>query len=106
MNDRIVDRDVLNKLQVIAKSLNEKNEYLLQLDNEILHKCTLDEIDEEVDESTNKSTRIDEFIAKITDYVNSSSTAVKPLRPLSIAYTLPRPTVSNELYEYPAVQNT
>ena len=42
MNDRIIDKDVLNKLQVIAKSLNEKKEYLVQLDNEILQKCTLD----------------------------------------------------------------
>ena len=119
MNDRIIDKDVLNKLQVIAKSLNEKKEYLVQLDNEILQKCTLDEIDEEVDESTDVSTRINEFIAKITDYVTSSSAALKPpnasprpisplevLRPLSRAVTPPRPAIRNELYEYPDVQNT
>ena len=102
MNDRIIDKDVLNKLQVIVKSLNEKKEYLVQLDDEILQKCTLDEIDKEGDESTCVSTRINEFIAKVTDYVNSSSTALKPpnaspcpisplkvLRPLSKAFTPP-----------------
>ena len=65
MNDRKIYKDVLNKLQVIARSLSEKKEYLVQLDNKILQKCTLDKLDEEVDESTDIGTRINDFMLRV-----------------------------------------
>ena len=47
-----LDQEIATKLNVIVKSLNEKKEFLEQLNNEILEKCALDEIDDEIDEST------------------------------------------------------
>ena len=112
MNEGIIDTDISNKLQVKVKSLNEKKEYLGQLDEEILQKCTLDEVDGEVDESTDISSRIIEYVVKINDYLKGPYTtfgtsnasphpipALEVLRPHSRAYTPPRPTASHGLYE-------
>ena len=60
------------KLHVIVKSLNEKKKYIEQLNNEILEKCTLDEIDDEIDESTDVNSRISESITTINDYISGS----------------------------------
>ena len=110
MKEGIIDADISNKLPVKVKSLNEKKEYLSQLDEEILQNCTLDEVDSEVDELTDISTRIIEYIVKINDYLKGPKTTLRlsnvslhiipaweVLRPQSRAYTPPRPTVSNEL---------
>ena len=119
MNEGIIDTDISNKLQVKVKSLNEKKEYLAQLDEEILQRCTLDEVDGEVDESTDISSRIIEYIVKINDYLKGPNTtfgtsnasphpipALEVLRPHSKAYTPPRPTASHGLYESPDVPST
>ena len=92
---------------------------MAQLDEEILQKCTLDEVDGEVDESTNIVTRIIEYIVKISDCLKGPNTtfrtsnvsphpipALKVLRPHSRAYTPPSLTVSNGLYESPDVPST
>jgi len=119
MKDGIIDADISNKLQVKVQSLNEKKEYLSQLDEEILQNCTLHEVDGEVDESTDISTRIIEYIVKINDYLKGPKAtlrssnvnphtipALEVLSPQSRAYTPPRPAVSNELYESPDLPST
>jgi len=119
MKEGIIDADISNKLQVKVKSLNEKKEYLSQLDEEILQNCTLDEVDDDVDESTNISTQIIEYIVKFNDYLKGPKTtlrssnvsphtipALEGLYPQSRAYTPPRPTVSNELYQSPDAPST
>ena len=77
MNEGIIDTDISNKLQVEVKSLNEKKEYLAQLDEEILQRCTLDEVDGEVDESTDISSRIIEYVVKINDYLKGPNTTFR-----------------------------
>ena len=119
MNEGIIDTDISNKLQVKVKSLNEKKEYLAQLDEEILQRCTLDEVDGEVDESTDISSRIIEYVVKINDYLKGPNTtfrtsnasphpipALEVLRPHSRTYTPPRPTASHGLYASPDVPST
>ena len=119
MNEGIIDTDISNKLQVKVKSLNEKKEYLAQLDEEILQRCTLDEVDGEVDESTDISSRIIEYVVKINDYLKGPNTtfrtsnasphpipALEVLRPHSRTYTPPRPTASHGLFESPDVPST
>ena len=117
---QILDREIATKLLVIVKSLNEKKEYLEQLNNDILEKCTLDEIDDEVDESTDVSSRISESIVTINDYINSSVVLQKPTtnpsqRPASPLETIspppgiftpPQPTTDHEVPESPAAQST
>ena len=117
---QILDREIATKLLVIVKSLNEKKEYLEQLNNDILEKCTLDEIDDEVDESTDVSSRISESIVTINDYINSSVVLQKPTtnpsqRPASPLATIspppgiftpPQPTTDHEVPESPAAQST
>ena len=117
---QILDREIATKLLVIVKSLNEKKEYLEQLNNDILEKCTLDEIDDEVDESTDVSSRISESIVTINDYINSSVVLQKPTtnpsqRPASPLETIspppgiftpPQPTTDHEVPESPATQST
>ena len=56
----MTEPEIKTKLSVIAKSLNEKKTYLGQFDNEIIQKCSLEEIGAEVDELTDVSSRIDE----------------------------------------------
>ena len=52
-------------MKSIAKYLQEKEGILAKLDDEILHKCPIEDITGEVDESTDVSTRINEILAKI-----------------------------------------
>ena len=77
MKEAIIDTDISNKLQVKVKSLNEEKEYLAQLEEEILQKCTLEEVNGEVDESTDISMRIIEYIVKINDYLKGPKTALR-----------------------------
>ena len=58
--------ETICKLKAIAKSLQEKQAVLAKLDDEILHKCPIEDITGEVDESTDVSTTwINEIVAKI-----------------------------------------
>ena len=57
--------ETICKLKAIAKNLQEKQGIIAKLDDEILHKCPIDDITGEVDESTDVSTRINEIVAKI-----------------------------------------
>ena len=59
------------------KYLNEKKEYLAQLDEEILQRCTLDEVEGEVDESTDISTRIIDYVVKINDYLKGPNATLR-----------------------------
>ena len=65
-----LDPEIRNKLEIKAQSIQQKKEYISQLDNEIIKKCNLNEIDHEVDETTDVSTRIDESLAKLKNYLN------------------------------------
>ena len=57
--------ETMSKLQDIAKNLQEKQGILAKLDDEILHKCPIENITGEVDESTDVSTWINEILANI-----------------------------------------
>ena len=57
--------ETICKLKAIAKNLQEKQGILARLDDEILHKCPIEDITGEVDESTDISTWINEIVAKI-----------------------------------------
>ena len=57
--------ETICKLKAIAKNLLEKQGIIARLDDEILHKCPIEDITGEVDESTDISTRINEIVAKI-----------------------------------------
>eukprot|EP00795_Rhopilema_esculentum_P014774 gene14774-biopygen4485 len=72
-----IDPEIRNKLEIKVQSIKEKRDYLTQLDNEIIQKCSLDEIDREVDQSTDICTRIDESIAKVRNYLNTHGNSVE-----------------------------
>ena len=63
-SDRTND-EIMSKLQDIAKNLQEKQGILAKLDDEIRHKCPIENITGEVDESTDVSTWINEILANI-----------------------------------------
>ena len=72
-----LDPEIRNKLEIKAQSIQQKKEYISQLDNEIIQKCNLNEIDREVDETTDVSTRIDESLAKLKNYLNKYGNSVE-----------------------------
>ena len=60
--------ETIFKLKAITKYLQEKQVILAKLDDEILHKCLIEDITGEVDESTDVSTRSNEIVAKIVAF--------------------------------------
>ena len=64
-------------MEVIANSIYQKRDYLTQLDNEIILKCNMDDIDCEVDESTEICTRINESILKLRGYINAHGNSIE-----------------------------
>ena len=72
-----LDPEIKDKLEVKAESIQQKREYISQLDNEIIKKCDLNEIDREVDETTDVRTRIDEGLIKLKTYLNKHGNSVE-----------------------------
>ena len=69
--------EIKDKLEVKAESIKQKREYILQLDNEIIKKCDLNEIDREVDETTDVRTRIDKSLIKLNTYLDKHGNSVE-----------------------------
>eukprot|EP00794_Sanderia_malayensis_P018941 gene18941-20846_t len=59
------DVEIKSRLITISKALKDKRDYIVKLDEEILQKCSLDEIDDEVDETTDISSKVLEIIGEI-----------------------------------------
>ena len=82
--------EIKTKLSVIAKSLNEKKTYLGQLVNEMLQKCSIEEIDVEVHVLMRLFQKLT-IIVKFQRFPSLTSQGrVSPeLRPTSRIYTPP-----------------
>ena len=65
-----LDPEIRNKLEIKAQSIQRKREYISQLDNKIIKKCNLNEIDHEVDETTDARLLIDKGLVKLKNYLN------------------------------------
>ena len=57
------------KLTTTVKTLKGKQEYLSKLDGQILEKCACEEINGEVEESTDINAKITMIIEKIEDFI-------------------------------------
>ena len=60
--------ETICKLKSSAKNLQEKEKILAEFDDEIRHKCPIEESTGEVDESTDVSTKIYDIVAKIDTF--------------------------------------
>ena len=82
--------EIKTKLSVIAKSLNEKKTYLGQLVNEMLQKCSIEEIDVEVHVLMRLFQKLT-IIVKFQRFpsLTSQGTVSPELRPTSRIYTPP-----------------
>ena len=87
-----LDPEIRNKLEIKAQSIQQKKEYISQLDNEIIKKCNLNEIDREVDETTDVSTRIDEGLAQLKNYLNKYGNSVERMTTQSPTMLIRPPT--------------
>eukprot|EP00794_Sanderia_malayensis_P014060 gene14060-15525_t len=74
------DVEIKSRLITISKALKDKRDYIVKLDEEILQKCSLDEIDDEVDETTDISSKVLEIIGEIEtecrDNINGNHAAI------------------------------
>jgi len=61
--------DVFAKTNAMCVQLKEKRQILQQLDNQILGKCPSADIDGEIEEATDVSTRIIEITTKLEDFM-------------------------------------
>ena len=71
-----LDSEIRNKLEIKAQYIKQKGEYITQLDNMIISKCSLNDIDRELDESTDVCTRIDESLTKLRNCLNTYGNSV------------------------------
>ena len=67
--------DVLTKLSSISKTLKKKQECLTVLDDKILQKCGISEINKEIAEATETSAKIEETLSKIEEFVKGAYVA-------------------------------
>ena len=67
-----VSSEVLAKLESISVTLKKKQECLAALDNEILEKCSMDEITKEIEVATETCAKIEETLLKIEACKNGS----------------------------------
>ena len=73
--------------------MKQKREYITQLDTKIISKCSLNDIDHEVDESTDVCTRIDKSLTKLRNYLDKYGTSVErttaPQSPMIVVCPVP-----------------
>lgn len=62
--------DVLARMQSISIGLKEKRRYIEELDRQILDKCHVNDIEREIDEATETTTKIVETIMKLESFAN------------------------------------
>ena len=60
--------NVISRLDSISESLTTKKEYFKLIDEEILGLCTIEEIEKEIEESSDWETRINETLGKIRNF--------------------------------------
>ena len=63
-----LDVGILARMKSINIQLKEKRRNIEQMDSQILEKCPLTDIDKEIDEATDVSTRIIEAVTKLEDF--------------------------------------
>ncbi len=61
--------EIIRKLTIIAKTLKDKQSYISKLDEDILQKCPPEEIETEIDETTDIARKIDEVLEEIRDKI-------------------------------------
>ena len=64
--------DVLTKLSSISKTLKKKQECLAALDENIVQKCGISEINKEIAEATETSAKIEETLSKIEEFMKGA----------------------------------
>ncbi len=61
--------EIIRKLTIIAKTLKDKQSYISKLDEDILQKCPPEEIETEIDETTDIARKIDDVLEEIRDKI-------------------------------------
>eukprot|EP00794_Sanderia_malayensis_P005885 gene5885-6574_t len=56
------------KIEAMVKSLQAKQKLLMALDSEILDKCDIDDVDKEIEETTDTNLKIEEIISKLEQH--------------------------------------
>ena len=86
--------DVLAKTNAMCVQLKEKRQILQQLDNQILGKCPSADIDGEIEEATDVSTRIIEITTKLEDFALGNY-ATRHEQVINATPKTPTPAASN-----------
>ena len=73
-NESSTDKEEFTRqLAIMLKTLKEKQSYLTKLDEEILQRCPMEEIEREIDEATDISIKIDEIVDQIEEKLRATS---------------------------------
>ena len=90
------EKDLISRLHSIKITLNEKRILLDKLNDQVLEQCEETDIKKEIEETTELSTLINEWIDRIKQFKNNGNKGIKESVPSQSLETTDTPIVSQQ----------